>query len=385
MIAGTPLYMAPEQAQGIPLDPRADLFSLGSVLYTMASGRPPFRAATTLAVLKRVAEDTPRPIREVIPEVPQWLCDIIARLHAKDPAQRFQSAADVANLLGRHLAHLQQPALVARPETVEILGQRKPRRAAILAASAVVLAVFGAMLTYPLWHPDRPSGPGNGGGQAQLPAAAPAERPATGLLHSHVLQGRAAVRDALVDFGEPERRWGAEAQDNAIRRGDECNAFLVYFDLAKLGVPPKAHVAKATVSFYVWDPSSQGKTKVCAFPVKTAWDEATVTWRQPAANKSWQGGEGFAFGADTGPAGPAVVVKPDQEGSDTADPPIEYQLDVTDLVRSWLDGGAPNHGLAIAPVIDRSVDEGLKTRFQVYGSEHPQAQPTPKLTVQVRQ
>ena len=91
--------------------------------------------------------------------------------------------------------------------------------------------------------------------------------------------------------------------------------------------------------------------------------------------------EGFTFGADAGPAGPAVVVEPDQ-GSDTVDPPIEYQLDVTDLVHSWLDGGAPNHGLAIAPVIDPSVDEGTLTRFQVYGSEHSQEQYTPKLTVQ---
>ena len=75
-----------------------------------------------------------------------------------------------------------------------------------------------------------------------------------------------------------------------------------------------------------------------------------------------------------------MVVQPDQ-GSDTVDPPTEYQLDVTDLVRSWLDGGAPNHGLAIAPVIDPSVDEGIMTRFQVYGSEHSQEQYTPKLNV----
>lgn len=63
VIAGTPLFMAPEQAKGESLDHRADLFSLGSVMYTMASGKPPFRAATPLAVLKRVTEDTPRPIR----------------------------------------------------------------------------------------------------------------------------------------------------------------------------------------------------------------------------------------------------------------------------------------------------------------------------------
>lgn len=99
VIAGTPMYMAPEQAQGRPLDQRADLFSLGSVLYQMAAGRPPFRAATTLAVMKRVAEDAPRPIREVIPETPPWLCDVIAKLHAKDPADRFPSARAAADVL----------------------------------------------------------------------------------------------------------------------------------------------------------------------------------------------------------------------------------------------------------------------------------------------
>jgi hypothetical protein len=98
-VAGTPMYMAPEQARGESLDHRADLFSLGSVLYAMLTGRPPFRAATTLAVLKRVAEEDPRPIREVIPEVPEWLCRIVARLHAKDPAERFQTAREAADVL----------------------------------------------------------------------------------------------------------------------------------------------------------------------------------------------------------------------------------------------------------------------------------------------
>jgi serine/threonine protein kinase/Leucine-rich repeat (LRR) protein len=99
LVAGTPMFMAPEQARGESLDQRADLFSLGSVLYVMAAGRPPFRANGTLAVLKRVAEDTPRPIREVIPETPQWLCDIISKLHAKEPEDRFQSAREVADVL----------------------------------------------------------------------------------------------------------------------------------------------------------------------------------------------------------------------------------------------------------------------------------------------
>jgi serine/threonine protein kinase len=109
LVAGTPLYMSPEQARGERLDHRSDLFSLGSVLYVMSSGRPPFRAANTLAVLKRVSEDTPRPIVEIIPEVPPWLCEIIARLHAKAPDARLQSAHEVAGLLGNSLARSQQP------------------------------------------------------------------------------------------------------------------------------------------------------------------------------------------------------------------------------------------------------------------------------------
>ncbi len=99
VISGTPMYMAPEQALGQTLDHRADLFSLGSVLYQMACGRPPFRAPNTLAMLKRVVEDTPRAIHEILPEVPDWLETIISKLHAKNPDQRFQSASELADLL----------------------------------------------------------------------------------------------------------------------------------------------------------------------------------------------------------------------------------------------------------------------------------------------
>lgn len=115
VIAGTPLYMSPEQAQGQGIDHRSDLFSLGSVLYVMVSGRPPFRAATTLAVLKRVAEDQPRPIREIIPEAPDWLIALIGKLHAKNPDARFASAQEVADLLARCLSEMQQHGCVQSP------------------------------------------------------------------------------------------------------------------------------------------------------------------------------------------------------------------------------------------------------------------------------
>jgi eukaryotic-like serine/threonine-protein kinase len=89
---GTPMYMSPEQASGKSVDARSDLFSVASVLYAMATGRAPFRAPTTVAVLKRVVEDTPRPIAEIVPELPAWIQSIIRKLHSKRPEDRFESA-----------------------------------------------------------------------------------------------------------------------------------------------------------------------------------------------------------------------------------------------------------------------------------------------------
>jgi serine/threonine-protein kinase len=140
VIAGTPPYMSPEQAAGQAVDHRSDLFSLGSVLYAMCTGRPPFRADTTLAVLRRVEECRPRPIREVNPEVPAWLAGVVGKLHAKDPADRFQSAAEVAAMLERCVAHLQQPAGHPLPPAAAALG-RPPRSRRWWAVAAAVGAV----------------------------------------------------------------------------------------------------------------------------------------------------------------------------------------------------------------------------------------------------
>ncbi len=163
IVAGTPLFMAPEQAQGEPIDGRADLFSLGSVLYTMCSGHPPFRAANTMAVLKRVVEDTPRPIREIIPEVPEWLCELITVLHAKNPADRITSAQDVADLFAERLAEVEgsgKTPRVARgekpDETRPLPAQEVPKLARWLrwprffkrrlsVAAAVLVMVFGCL------------------------------------------------------------------------------------------------------------------------------------------------------------------------------------------------------------------------------------------------
>jgi hypothetical protein len=116
VVAGTPEYMSPEQARGEPVDRRADLYSLGSVLYAMCTGVPPFQGATLIGVLRRVSEEAPVAVRVLNPEVPVWLEDLILRLMAKRPEQRIESAVETARLLEGYLAHLQQPSTVNVPK-----------------------------------------------------------------------------------------------------------------------------------------------------------------------------------------------------------------------------------------------------------------------------
>ena len=119
VLAGTPAFMAPEQALGESLDHRADLFSLGSLLYAMCTGRQPFRSSTIMGVIRRVCDDEPRPIREINPDVPDWLCSIVERLLAKKREDRFQTAEEVATLLAECLAHVQQPLSVPLPKLLK--------------------------------------------------------------------------------------------------------------------------------------------------------------------------------------------------------------------------------------------------------------------------
>jgi len=99
VLAGTPSYMSPEQASAKPIDRRADLFCLGSVMYAMCTGRPPFEGGSTADIIQQVRDADPTPVQQINPEIPDWLVVIVARLHAKDPADRYQSAVEVARLL----------------------------------------------------------------------------------------------------------------------------------------------------------------------------------------------------------------------------------------------------------------------------------------------
>jgi len=158
VLAGTPQYMSPEQARGEAVDGRSDLFSLGSVLYAIAAGRPPFRAETTHGVLRRITDDEPAPIREINPDIPAWLCTIIVRLMSKRPDSRYQSAAEVAELLEQCLAHVQQPAAVPLPAAVVATKSRRPWNLSLQRIGAIAMfAVFAiGVLGLALWQASEP-------------------------------------------------------------------------------------------------------------------------------------------------------------------------------------------------------------------------------------
>lgn len=94
-LAGTPEFMSPEQAWGQKLDPRSDLFSLGSVLYVMLTGTSPFAAGETMATLNRLCNEPHRPLRELAPETPRQVIQLVDRLLAKQTRRRYSSAAEV--------------------------------------------------------------------------------------------------------------------------------------------------------------------------------------------------------------------------------------------------------------------------------------------------
>lgn len=140
VIAGTPQYMSPEQARGDAVDTRSDIFSLGSVLYAMCTGRAPFRAETTYGILRRVVDETPRPIEPLNSEIPTWLAGYTQQLMSKASDDRRATAVDVADTLTKCLAHVQQPQANALPEQLRRLNVSKQAFSTWRKFAAMVLA-----------------------------------------------------------------------------------------------------------------------------------------------------------------------------------------------------------------------------------------------------
>src|SRR5438552_1178884 len=142
-VMGTATYFSPEQAQGLPVDPRTDVYSLGVVLYEMVTGRPPFSGDSAVAIAYKHVRETPVPPREVNPALPQAFQDVVLQAMAKNPAARYATAEDLRADL---LRYRQGRPVLARPE---LATEAVPATQAMQATQAVPPGASGTTRAVP--------------------------------------------------------------------------------------------------------------------------------------------------------------------------------------------------------------------------------------------
>jgi serine/threonine protein kinase/dienelactone hydrolase len=238
-LVGTPLYMSPEQARGDSIDARSDLWSLGVIFYRSLTGRNPFEAQSTYALLHAIIHQEPPPLRQLRPGTPAMAEKIVQRALQKDPAERFQSAASMS----RDFAELLNS--ITRSPTLAPTPSRRHSRLFVLApVFAVLLALaagawFYVRSSHRQWARDQAPPKVNGLLEARKPLAAflllqqalryaPADPGLTQLsaqntVVSSIASSPAGATVEMQDYLEPNAPWYrvgvTPVRDVALPRG----------------------------------------------------------------------------------------------------------------------------------------------------------------------
>jgi serine/threonine-protein kinase len=161
VLMGTPTYMSPEQASGVPIDGRSDFYALGVMLYEMATGWPPFTGTSLPALLMAHAHAPPPPLAERLPDLPPGIEALIMRLLAKSPADRPADAVEVARALAPFAGGAVAQAAAAPPPRASVPRAPAWGGGATTGAGGTISAGSGeAFASRPaLWGPPEPSGP----------------------------------------------------------------------------------------------------------------------------------------------------------------------------------------------------------------------------------
>ena len=193
LIVGTTSYMSPEQVAGKSLDGRSDVFSLGVVLYEMATGERPFKGDSSVSVLSSILKDTPRPVTEINPMLPTLFGRVIRTCLQKDPERRYQSAKDVRN----DLQTLKEDLASGETAAPAVTAQAQSKRFRTTIVAIVSLAVpLGIAAGYAAWHTIR--GPAPAAFAAQVHHTALTTSPGVELHPSISPDGKWVVYDAGV-------------------------------------------------------------------------------------------------------------------------------------------------------------------------------------------
>lgn len=269
-VVGTPAYMAPEQIDGQPPDPKVDLFALGATLYECATGRRAFDGPTITAVLKAVAEHHPPAPAEINPKLPAALSELIQRLLAKNPAHRPSSAGAVQAML---------EAIADRP-TVTWQGKRaqRPRFSGhlLVALGVIALTALGILLVVRPWGPSESAGP-------KKPAGPPPVR----------YRGKIDVLVERVDQGKAQLLRLQEPGALPLKASDK---FRIEGE-----VDPPAYV------YVVWVDPDRDVTPVYPWDARTGWGSRPAD-EQPVERVSLPRNVGNRYTAPKAKPGVATIV-----------------------------------------------------------------------------
>jgi len=295
-IAGTPLYMSPEQIKGEMVDARTDLWSLGVLYYEALTGRTPVQGTNTFSVLREIAESPVEPVSRVNAAVPAEAAEIVARLLQKDPAKRYQTAAavvgDASQLLLRMSAKL--------PE----VRQGAVFRGRGLVAAAVFVAMLAALgvwqyrrLAERRWAVEE--------GMPQIEILREEKKP----LAAFQLMEKA---EKILPGDKRLRQISAELAINASIVTEPAGAEVEIQDYltpgaawVNLGTTPLPHV-RLPKGYFRWKVSREGFPEMLrALDAETAMDFSLTDWQQsPAGMVPTPGGELMTYEGFLGWVGP---------------------------------------------------------------------------------
>jgi serine/threonine protein kinase len=253
-ILGTAAYMSPEQAEGKAIDPRSDIFSLGTILHEMATGGRPFQGETGISILGSILKEDPRPVTELDPSLPRHLGRIILRCLAKDPYRRYQTALDVRNELEGLKTEIGSDSYAADSPGLQAPTTRSSRLWMVLGLGAVL----GFALAFAIIGGFRPKTPSSGHTSVTISSAIGQDAylnwsPESEFIAFSRLQGQGFdLMVKPVAGGEAVDRVGGPG-DEIIPRWSPDGRFLAYISTSEPGtfiylIPPHSGTPRKLIA-----------------------------------------------------------------------------------------------------------------------------------------